>query len=311
MTRFGRSVIPDGLAGSRAKSRNAKTFSPDPLSWVGGACSVRVVDPQFVRFPHGARPGLFLHALRWGTADSAPVVLLHGGGANAHWWDHIARRLARERRVIALDFRGHGDSDYPEELEVGAFNSDLEALCEFLGTASIDLIGHSMGAQVALDHASRHPETRRLILLDLSRGASRRSRRVARLALALRRTYASRSEAIERYRVIPPSDHIQPSLLRRIAENSVRLEKDGRWGFKFDPRWFTVASRPAPDLAQVRAPTLLIRGGESPLLSPEGAAAFIDELAEAHLLEIPGAGHHVQLDRPAEVLSGLLDFLGE
>jgi pimeloyl-ACP methyl ester carboxylesterase len=210
---------------------------------------------------------------------------------------------------LALDFRGHGDSDYPEELQVGAFNADLEGLCEHLGTSSIRLVGHSMGAQVALDHASRHHETQKLVLLDPARGASRRSRRVARLALSLRRTYPNRAEAIERYRVIPPSEHIRPELLRRIAENSLREEEDGRWGFKFDPRWFGVPSRPAPNLSEIRTRVLLMRGDQSDLLSPTGADELLNELAEAALVTIPGAGHHIHLDQPERTLVALLEFL--
>ena len=238
-----------------------------------------------------------------------PVVLLHGGGANAHWWDQIARALCRYRRVIALDFRGHGDSDYPEELEVGAFNADLEALCARLGSDALDLVGHSMGAQVALDHASRHPNIRKLVLLDPARGASQRSRRVARLALSLRRSYASRAEAIERYRVVPPSDRIASALLRRIAEHSIRQEKDGRWGFKFDPRWFGVPSRPPPDPGRVSAEVLVLRGGESSLLSPKGAETLVGEFPSARLVTIPEAGHHVHLDQPERTLETLIQFL--
>ena len=267
------------------------------------------MEPRSERFKDASQPGISLHFLAWGKPESPPLVLLHGGGANAHWWDHIAADLSGQHHVIALDFRGHGDSDYPEELEVGAFNADLEALCRHLGTNSVSLVGHSMGAQVALDHAARHPETRRIILLDLARGGSRRSRRVARLALSLRRTYPTRQEAIDRYRVIPPSAHMDARLLRQIAEQSVRSEEDGRWGFKFDPRWFGVPPRPAPDLSQVNQPLLLLRGEESELLSPEGAAAFIDELSNARLVTVARAGHHVLLDQPRGTLAPLLDFL--
>jgi pimeloyl-ACP methyl ester carboxylesterase len=72
--------------------------------------------------------GVHLHTLRWGDDSLPPLILLHGGGANAHWWDHVAPRLATRFHVVALDFRGHGDSDHPETLVAGAFNNDLEAL---------------------------------------------------------------------------------------------------------------------------------------------------------------------------------------
>ena len=81
-------------------------------------------------------------------------MLLHGGGANAHWWDHLAPELARSFHVVALDFRGHGDSDYPDP-ERGAFNWDLRALLDHLAAPDAVLVGHSMGAAIALEHAAR------------------------------------------------------------------------------------------------------------------------------------------------------------
>ncbi len=249
-----------------------------------------------------------LNALHWGTPSQSPIVLLHGGGGNAHWWDHIAEPLAKDHYVVALDFRGHGDSTYPETLTVGAFNLDLEALCDQLGTERVMLVGHSMGAHVALDHASRHPRTRALVLIDLSRGGSKRASRVARLALALRRTYRSRAEAVERFRFVPSADHVSVSLRESVAALSIREESEGRFGFKFDPRWFGVPPRPRPDPSQIRCPTLLVRGAESTLLSPEGLAAFAEEIPEAECIEIEGAGHHVPFDRPDALVDALAAF---
>ena len=236
-------------------------------------------------------------------------MLLHGGGANAHWWDHLAEPLAREHAVVALDFRGHGDSDHPEELEVGAFNRDLESLLAHLGDRDPVLVGHSMGAHVALDHASRHPNVRGLVLIDPARGGGRRSRRVARLALALRRTYATREEAIDRLRFVPSADHVDEALRVRIAEHSVMLDGGGRFGFKFDPRWFGVPARPPPDTSRVRCPVLIVRGAESRLLTPEGAQELAAEIDRAEVAEVPGAGHHVLLDQPERLLAELQRWL--
>jgi pimeloyl-ACP methyl ester carboxylesterase len=250
-----------------------------------------------------------LNALHWGTPSDMPIVLLHGGGGNAHWWDHIAAPLARDHYVVALDFRGHGDSSYPESLTVGGFNLDLEALCVELGSEAVTLVGHSMGAHVALDHASRHPLTRAMVLVDLSRGGSKRSSRVARLALTLRRAYRSRASAVERFRFVPNADHVSEALREAVADKSIREEPDGRFGFKFDPRWFGVTPRPRPDPSQVQCPTLLIRGAESSLLSPEGAEAFSNEIPNAELLEIKSAGHHVPFDQPDALIEALREFV--
>jgi len=82
----------------------------------------------------------------------------------------------------------------------------------------------------------------------------------------------------------------------------VRQEADGRWGYKFDPRWFALPSRPPPDLTRVTARTLVVRGAESALLSDEAAAELAAQLPDASVEVVAGAGHHVLLDAP-EALS--------
>jgi len=253
-------------------------------------------------------PGVRLHALCWGDPVGVPLVLLHGGGANAHWWDHLARPLAGQFHVVAPDFRGHGKSDHPEDRTVGAFNDDLEAILEGLGRSDVILVGHSMGGHVALDHASRHPETRGLVLLDIVGGARTRTRRMARLALSLRRNYSSREEAIARYRFLPPAPLASEELRNAIATASIREEPGGRFGFNFDPRWFTVRSRPRPPLSSVACPVLLVRGESSEMLLREPAETMIKEFPNARLCEIPAAGHHVQIEAPGAVLDALLEF---
>jgi pimeloyl-ACP methyl ester carboxylesterase len=259
--------------------------------------------------------GIELHALQWKPSRKAdgglraPVILLHGGGANAHWWDAVAIQLARNGPVYALDFRGHGDSSYPANRFVGAFNVDLEAMLSWLGRDDIYLVGHSMGAAVALDHASRFPATRGLALVDLARGGPPGGGRRARLALAHRRSYRTREDAIARYRFLPESSHPDEAIRCYIAEHSVRDEADGRFGFKFDPKWFSLPSRPRPDLSDVLCRTLLIRGGDSLLLSLEAAHEFTSQLAKGQLIEIPDAGHHVLIDQPDRLFEAVENFL--
>ena len=211
--------------------------------------------------------------------------------------------------MSALDFRGHGDSDYPKELVVGAFAEDLEALLEHLGAPHAVLVGHSLGAHVAMSHAAQCSETPALVLIDPSRGASASRKRATRLALTLRRTYRSREHAIARFRFLPGAARAEESLRRSIAAHSVRREGGGRYGFKFDPRWFAVPGRGVPELRRIRCPTLLLRGSESQLLTAEGARELAQTIPHCELHEIEGAGHHVHLDRPDAVLHLVLGFL--
>jgi pimeloyl-ACP methyl ester carboxylesterase len=252
--------------------------------------------------------------LRWEPASKdepgPPIVLLHGGGANAHWWGHLGPRLATTSPVYALDFRGHGESDFPSEREIGAFNLDLEALLVHLGRQDVHLVGHSLGAAVAFDHASRFTATRSASLVDLSRGAAPGTGRRARLALSLRRTYPSREEAIARFRFLPETSQPSEALRRSIAEHSVRKEPDGRFGYQFDPAWFALPARARPDPTSVTCPVLLIRGADSQLLSAEAAHSLVEALPDGRLTEISGAGHHVLIDQPDELLSALDRFIG-
>lgn len=265
--------------------------------------------PREEHFSTSSLEGVQLHALHWGDPEREKVVLLHGGGANAHWWDHVAPVIAEQFHVIALDFRGHGDADQPEQTRVGAFSDDLEALLDHLGRPSVRLVGHSMGGAIALDHACRHSDVRGLVAVDVARGASKRSRRTTRLALMLKRSYATREEAIARYRFLPASAHATEALRVHIATHSVREEPDGRFGFKFDPRWFALPPRPLSDLGQIRCPVLILRGSESPMLTAEGAHTLVSELPDVHRVVIEGAGHHVHLDQPEAFLEAAVPFL--
>jgi len=261
------------------------------------------------RFTRPRLGGVHLAVVRWGDASLPPLVLLHGGGANAHWWDHLAPSLAEHYQVAALDFRGHGESDFPEELVPGAFRDDLEALLEHLGAPCAALIGHSLGAHIALGHAAAGGSPCALVLIDPARGVSATRRRATRLALSLRPTYASREQALQRFQFLPGPADVAESLRAAIAEHSVRAEPDGRFGFKFDARWFGVPDRDRPVLGNVRAPTLILRGEKSPLLTPAGAHELQRGIAGARLVEVPGAGHHVQMERPGECLAAILPFL--
>jgi len=261
------------------------------------------------RFTTPALDGVVLHAIHRGASRAPNLILLHGGGANAHWWDHLAESLAEDFHVIALDFRGHGDSAYPDRLEEGAFAKDLDALLEHLDSPEAILMGHSMGAHIALAAAARRNDVRAVAAIEFSRGGERGERRRARLALAARRTYATRTEAVRRFQFLPDAPRVDEDLREAIAAQSVREESDGRFGFKFDPRWFGLGRGAPPALDRVGCPVLLIRGSNSALLTPAGARDLAAEIPNAKLVEIEGGGHNIQIEQPRAVLEAVQAFL--
>ena len=264
-----------------------------------------------MHFTHPELSGVQLHALRWGDRALPPLVLLHGAGANAHWWSHLAPAFAERFHVVALDFRGHGDSDHPEERASGAFELDLEALLDELGATAPVLVGHSLGAHVALAFAARSHAPRAIVLVDPSRGASPSRRRATRLALSLNPSYATRAHAVRRFQFLPGAAAAEESLRRAIAEQSVHELPDGRWGFKFDALWFGLPPTERPDPTRVQCPVLIVRGAASPLLTAEGAEQLRASLPDAREVVIPEAGHHVIVDQPARFLTEVTRFLDE
>jgi pimeloyl-ACP methyl ester carboxylesterase len=267
------------------------------------ACSERFTTPSL--------GGVFLHAIRRGDASAPLLVLLHGGGANAHWWDHLAPTFAERFHVVALDFRGHGDSDYPAQVEAGSFARDIEALLEHLGGREPILIGHSMGGHIALEHAALHDRVRALVAIEVVRGAIPGQSRRMRLALTFRRSYRTREDAIRRFQFLPPAPHASESLRASVAAQSLREEPDGRFAFKFDPRWFALPAVKPPPFGNIRCPTLIVRGAESHLLSAEGASTFAAEIPGARVAVVAGGGHNLHLEQPEAFLALAQAFLDE
>jgi len=269
-----------------------------------------VTEPCSERFTRPELDGVHLNAMHWGEPGRPIVVLAHGGGANAHWWGHLAPALATSFHVVALDFRGHGESDFPEAIELGDFERDLHGLLAHLEASNPALVGHSMGGEVVLRVASEgRVKPRGLVLIDVARGGDPRSRRRLRRALTIRHAYRSRQDAVERFRFVPQAVHAEEALREGIASQSVHREPDGRWSFKADPTWIDAVPTQPVDGATVRCPTLFLRGAESGLCSEEGAKALVAGLPRARLVTLARAGHHVHMDAPDATAREIRRFL--
>ena len=282
--------------------------------------------PQSRKLP-GAH-GLTLHALEWSDVGE-PLILLHGFGLDAHVWDEVAPRLADPCRTLALDLRGHGDSDRDPERRYShaAIGRDLEAVTGTLGPERCVLVGHSMGAYGALHFCARHPErVRALALVDA--GPDLTSRGVSKMRFRSLFEEPSFGNHAEYERVLARSHPLAaPETLARLARYGLRPRDDGRLVLKLDlafmrPRhgydpsvdrgaW---AERESGYIREVleglRIPTRVIRGAESPVLGRETAQWMVDELlADGFLEEVPRAGHAVMLDNPLGLADALNRFL--
>ena len=258
--------------------------------------------------------GLRFHFLDWGTAGRPPVLLLHGGAQTAHSWDEVAPDLARDHAVLALDQRGHGDSDRAPEgrYRRDDFVADIRAFLDDRHLPATTIIALSLGGLNSIAFAARHPERMRgLVVVDVAPTIATTGSQAIRSQLA-QRDFASFEEAVERARAFNPR-RSEENLRERLG-HSLRQLPDGRWTYKFDPAIGSGGleadfERLWDAVRKIRSPTLLVRGSESPILAAETATRFTRELPGSEVAEVRGAGHSVMGDNPAGFVVAVRPFL--
>ncbi|MEU9286578.1 alpha/beta hydrolase [Streptomyces sp. NPDC048275] len=250
--------------------------------------------------------GIDLAADRWEPDDpQGTVLLLHGGGQTRHSWARTARRLAAQGwRAITLDARGHGDSGwsptgvYTLDDMVGDLLQAVEALHE-----PPVVIGASMGGRTALVTAGEYPGTLAgLVLVDIApRLDPAGQARVRAFMRGAPDGFSSLEEIAEAVRSYNPRRRLTSSL--DGLKKDVRLREDGRWYWHWDPEFLSFTADPANTSAQrmiraarrITAPTLLVRGRHSDMVTAEAAAELLGLIRAARLVEVP-AGHMIAGD---------------
>jgi pimeloyl-ACP methyl ester carboxylesterase len=232
-----------------------------------------------------------LHAVQAGAGDEA-VVLLHGLSGSGRWWARNVPALARHYRVAAPDTVGFGRTRATGPLP--DFDALADVLAEWMrasGLAPAHVVGHSMGGQLAIHLAVRHPELVRRLVLACAAGIPR------------------------------------PRGPRELLRFAMELAPPARWG---DPRFFPVIVGDAllagprsilralmhiihddvrPLLPKIQAPTLIVWGAEDRLVPPEHGRTMRETIPGARLLVISHAAHNVMVDRPGRFNRAVLRFL--
>lgn len=258
--------------------------------------------------------GLRLRYRDWG-GEGQPCLALHGSAAHAHWWDPVAQLLGHRLRVLALDWRGHGRSEWPRPPAYRSedFAADLLGVIDRLRLTRVVVAGHSMGGHAALAFAAWHPAAlERLIVLD-AKPAVNPARLLARRARTAGRwlEFPTRTAALDRFRLSPPETTASPRLVLAVAARGIRRLDSGRWAYRFDPDCdrIRVPVDAWPLLGRIRVPTLIVRGERSTVLPRDLAERMRAAIPSARLEEIPGAYHHVTLDAPDVLADRLLAWL--
>jgi pimeloyl-ACP methyl ester carboxylesterase len=267
------------------------------------------------------RDGLGLVGDGWGLPDDPPVVLLHGGGQTRHAWGGTAAALAADGwYALALDLRGHGDSDWAPDgdYSVGTLADDLRAVVATLGRPPV-IVGASLGGLTALvaEGETPGPFSAALVLVDVAPRLERPGvERIVTFMTSRPDGFASLEEAADAVAAYAPN-RPRPRDLSGLRKN-LRRGGDGRWRWHWDPSLMRGPGRPnaSSDPARLEAcarrlavSTLLVRGGSSDLLSEDGAQAFLALVPHARYADVSGAGHMVAGDRNDAFTAAVRAFL--
>lgn len=261
--------------------------------------------------------GLRLRVQDYGSVGKPPMLCVHGGGANGHWFDFVAAGFNADYHVRTVDLRGHGDSDWdratPPNYNYTRHAADIHELTEKLDLRDFVLVGHSMGGMVSIVYTSTFPgRAKALIVVDSNLAVT--PERIANFnAVANRqgRDYADQGEFIANYRVRPGGSTAPPEALRYIARHSGRRFDDGRWRHKVDRRVYSdrelIDSFGCWD--RIKIPALLMKGGKSARMTPEAIADVQSRAPQVRMTVVPDADHHITLDNPRGFIRAARDFL--
>lgn len=260
-----------------------------------------------------------LHYLDWGNKHLPPIVFLHGGALNAHTWDLCCLALRDDYHCLALDQRGHGDSDWAhdEDYSIGAQLGDTKGFVDKLGLDKFILVGMSLGAINSLAFAVAHPERlSHLVIIDAGPEMRRPgSSRIRDFVNEVQETVTVEAIIEKALKFNPRRD---PNILRRSLMHNLRQQPDGTWRWKYDTRRFKAMGQTshreeraalADGLARILCPTLVVRGGDSDVFHAEDAERLAARLPNGRWVTVPDAGHTVQGDNPKALVAELRRFL--
>lgn len=263
--------------------------------------------------------GLNLHYLDWGTAEQPPMVLLHGLRGHAHSWDDVSAAFCSQYHIFALDQRGRGASEWAPDgnYSTQAYVDDLAAFCGVLNLPPFTLIGHSMGGRNSMAFAARYPEkVEQLIIVDVGptidpRGAERIQREINAVPEAF-----DSFDAVVAY-MSQQNRYASDTVLRRRLRYATQELPDGTVGWRYDlaiREQSRKGTAPVPvdlwpQLPQITCPTLIVRGVDTDLLSPEVAQQMLETIPNAQLAEVSRAAHMVFEENPEGFIAAVRHFL--
>ena len=246
-----------------------------------------------------------------GSPSALPALLIvHGLFGSARNWGAIAKQMARDRQVLAVDMRNHAGSFWADSHGYDDMAADLAEVIEAHG-APMDVLGHSMGGKAAMMLAlTRGALVNRLIVADIAPVAYGHSqshliRAMRDLPLAGLTTRAEADAAL--------APRVSEAAVRAFLLQSLDLGAEPpRWRLNLDVlerEMDRITGWPEGDFTPFDAPTLFLSGALSDYLLPEHRGAIRALFPGAHFAKIPGAGHWLHAEAPRPFIETVKVFL--
>jgi pimeloyl-ACP methyl ester carboxylesterase len=267
--------------------------------------------------------GLQLVADVRGDPDAPPVLLLHGGGQTRHAWGTTAETVAsRGWRTVALDLRGHGDSEWAPngDYSFTAYSADCLAVVDQLERPPV-LVGASLGGMAAMlaEGTSDRVVSCGLVLVDITSKSNpegiQRIRSFMQSGLDGFETLEDAAEAISAY-TPQRTKRVNPSGLKKVLR-----QRDGRWYWHWDPKFIGQGrTEVVPDrlaglidvaMTNIHVPTMLVRGLLSDVVTQEGIDELLAKIPGATVVGVDGAAHMIAGDRNDAFSDAVVTFLEE
>ena len=276
--------------------------------------------------------GSRIHYVDWGNTDRPSVLMIHGSRDHCRSWDLVANGLKDQYHMVAMDLRGHGDSEHIVGGTYGAeeFLFDIHAVVKHLGVP-ITIVAHSLGGAMALRYAGLYPDNvSKLITIEAGQPypwvytdyhsktpVERMRQQIERLEDAISRQpkrYPSIEAAATRF--FEENDHLDADLAEHIARHAVASNDDGTFSWKFDPLVYAtrrngiVGEDRFSFWREIRCPVLMMFGSASSLpgLDRTGLA---DIIASAVIRKLDGLGHWPQHQDSELVIAAIRDYIEE
>jgi pimeloyl-ACP methyl ester carboxylesterase len=267
--------------------------------------------------------GVTLVAEAWGKETDPPIIFAHGGGQTRYAWSNVAKRVADLGwRSIAVDLRGHGESDWSKDSNYhhDRYAEDLREIARSLPSPPV-IVGASLGGNSAMLAAGYSTENlfRALVIVDITprREAAGLERIFSFMNRHIDEGFASPEDAAKAIAGYTTERKREPNVAS--LSRYLRMRPDGRYRWHWDPNFIRgkrtallseeAAEYLAESVRRIKIPILLVRGGSSDIVSEEGVREFLDLAPHADFEDVAGAGHMIVGDRNDAFARSLATFL--